>query len=113
MDKPDMSIINEIMAMQYEALQLNDDVWYRGTMGLFKARPDTSGLFEIGESHKLTPTLSHEMPIKKYLIIIDDNLESLKSYNSDLSLLCTKSRHYNITTIFTTQVFKWLPSTIR
>jgi hypothetical protein len=62
---------------------------------------------------KITPVLQEEQDIKKYLVIIDDNLESLRSYNSDLALFGTKSRHYNIVTIYTTQVYKRLPGTIR
>jgi hypothetical protein len=82
-------------------------------MGVFKPITRNVDVFDAGTWQKIIPTLTHEMPVKKYLIVIDDNLESLKSYNSDLALLCTKSRHYNITTIYTTQVFKRLPSTIR
>lgn len=68
--------------------------------------------FEIDKKKIDLPMLQKELPIKRYLIIIDDNLDHLKSYNSDISLLCTKSRHYNIVLIWTTQVYKRLPSTI-
>lgn len=86
-------------------------------MGVLAPKPKSADeIFEPsawGAFGPLTPILHKEMPVKKYLIVIDDNLQYLKSYNSDLALLCTKSRHYNITTIYTTQVLKRLPSTIR
>jgi len=112
-DVPDMSILNEIIRNQYEAMQLNDDVWYRKIMGtsVSAARCNDSP-FEESAWNKITPILNEELDVKKYLVIIDDNLESLWSYNSDLALFGTKSRHYNIVTIYTTQVFRRLPSTI-
>ena len=112
-----MTILNDIIKKQYEAMQINDNVRYRQIMGKKQRSKDGSSahadLFENHTWDKLMPELSEELDIKKYLVIIDDNLESLRSYNSDLALFGTKSRHYNIHTIYTTQVFKRLPSTIR
>lgn len=90
---------------------MNDDVRYRDTMGVIKQKH--SDIFGGSQQFKDLPLLKTELPVKRYLIIIDDNLNQLKSYNSDLALFCTKSRHYNIVTIYTTQVFRRLPSTIR
>lgn len=113
-DVPDMSVLNEIIRNQYEAMQLNDDVRYRKIMGTSaRAAPCNDSPFEGSAWNKITPILNEELDVKKYLVIIDDNLESLRSYNSDLALFGTKSRHYNIVTIYTTQVFRRLPSTIR
>lgn len=58
-------------------------------------------------------SLTQEWELKKYLIIIDDNLDALKSYNSELTLLCCKNRHYGIHLIITGQVFSRIPTTIR
>jgi len=57
-------------------------------------KPDqnhNSDPFERSMWDKITPVLQEEQDIKKYLVIIDDNLESLRSYNSDLALFGTKS----------------------
>lgn len=94
-------------------MQLNDDVWYRKIMGKKPDQNHNSDPFERSMWDKITPVLQEEQDIKKYLVIIDDNLESLRSYNSDLALFGTKSWHYNIVTIYTTQVYKRLPGTIR
>lgn len=111
-DLPNMDKIKEIIASQYKALQLNDDVWYWKQMSTQKFS-QTSNNKPIFDQNPEPTFLTEELPIKEYLIIIDDNLESLKSYSSELSLLCTKSRHYKIWIIWTSQVFKRMPSTVR
>lgn len=58
-------------------------------------------------------SLTRERELKRFLIIIDDNLDSIKSYNSELTLLCCKNRHYGIHLIITGQVFARIPTTIR
>lgn len=104
---PDEKLLMKIVEDQYKAKKLNDDVRYSKAYGVQPVvRDKNNDPFSWGKKDFMSTydAPKKELPIKKYLVIIDDNLKSLGSYNSWLSMYSTWSRHCNITTIWVGQV---------
>lgn len=111
-NKPDLTVIKNIMAEQEKAMRLNDDARYWQVYNQDIPIPTVNeswGLVGNTETIKQTTVL----PIKWYIILIDDCLQYLKSYQSDISLIGTWSRHREITIVWVAQIYKRLPSSIR
>lgn len=115
--RPDLEVIKDIMKQQEKAMILNDQARYWQVYGgQFPEGVYAGSKEDITNSWGLiTDPASMQteiLPIKWYVILIDDCLSYLKSYQSDISLVGTWSWHREITIIWVAQIYKRLPSSI-
>lgn len=98
-DNIDMKLINDLVASQYEDWLIIDKQKYN----------------KINNNMSLSKYVKNIQPIKRYLIIFDDVLgdKKISSFHSGISNYCTKSRHSNIISIYTSQMYTKLPNVVR
>lgn len=100
----DMTKINQLVDDQYKVKLQLDKQKYDKSIGNDENMKMFSKYNKYNKNTKL----------EKYLLIFDDVLgdNKLSGFSSAISNYCTRSRHSNIVSIYTAQVYTKLPSVV-